>query len=161
MPERFPTKARDDSSTAPSIQRRSGLSMDNDQAAAFQLVFDNFAADCAKSFDRLKAPIRRKPLACTAIRSNRWTSRPDQGSARINHMTPVATIMACRIRRTLAPPENGLARTGRGDTMLVLADTNMRRDAKVTTPTRTSGRSTASTSRLSPTQATIIDDRRM
>ncbi len=133
--EQFPTKVRAmilDGAVDPNADP---VQQDLDQAAAFQKAFDNFAADCAKSFD---CPLGTDPSKAVDVYRNLIEPLVDKPARTKDPRglsysdAVVATIMALYSPNLWRHLENGLAelRTGRGDTMLVLADMYMRRDAK-------------------------------
>ena len=136
------------------------MEADIGQAAAFQKAFNDYAADCAKS---LGLPAGHRPgqgrRRSTTAWSTRWWQKPatDQGSARAelrrrDRRHHPAAVLADPVAAPDRRPDR--AADGHGDTMLALADMYMRpRRSRATTTTRpTSGsRSTASTSRRSPT----------
>lgn len=131
--EQFPTKVRAmilDGAVDPNADP---IQADLDQAAAFQKAFDNFAADCAKSFD---CPLGTDPAKSVDVYRSLVDPLVDKPAKTKDPRglsysdAIVATIMALYSPNLWHHLENGLVelRAGRGDTLLALSDMYMRRD---------------------------------
>jgi pimeloyl-ACP methyl ester carboxylesterase len=109
------------------------IQADLDQAAAFQKAFDDFAADCAKSFD---CPLGTDPSKSVAVYRNMVDPLVDKPAKTKDPRglsysdAIVGTIMALYSPSLWRHLTDGLVelRAGHGDTMLALADMYMRRD---------------------------------
>ena len=109
------------------------IQADLDQAAAFQKAFDDFAADCAKSFD---CPLGTDPSKSVAVYRGMVDPLVDKPAKTKDPRglsysdAIVGTIMALYSPSLWRHLTDGLVelRAGRGDTMLALADMYMRRD---------------------------------
>jgi pimeloyl-ACP methyl ester carboxylesterase len=111
------------------------IQADLDQAAAFQKAFDDFAADCAKSFD---CPLGTDPAKSVAVYQNLVEPLVDEPAKtkdprKLSYSDAVVgTIMTLYSPSLWTHLTDGLVelRAGRGDTLLALADMYMRRDPK-------------------------------
>jgi pimeloyl-ACP methyl ester carboxylesterase len=104
------------------------------QAAAFQQAFDNYAADCAKSpdcplgTDPAKAVEVYKSLVDPLVETPAKTDDPRGLSYSDAIVGTIMTLYSPNLWRHLTTGLTELEQ-GRGDTMLILADLYMRRDA--------------------------------
>ncbi|MEV3904834.1 alpha/beta hydrolase [Mycobacterium sp. NPDC050551] len=104
------------------------------QAAAFQQAFDNYAADCAKSpdcplgTDPAKAVEVYKSLVDPLVETPAKTDDPRGLSYSDAIVGTIMTLYSPNLWRHLTTGLTEL-KQGRGDTMLILADLYMRRDA--------------------------------
>jgi pimeloyl-ACP methyl ester carboxylesterase len=111
------------------------IQADLDQAAAFQKAFDDFAADCAKSFDcplgtdPAKSIVAYQNLVEPLVDEPAKTKDPRKLSYSDAVVGTIMTLYSPNLWRHLTA---GLVelRAGRGDTLLMLSDMYMRRDAQ-------------------------------
>jgi len=109
------------------------IQADLDQAAAFQKAFDDFAADCAKSFD---CPLGTNPAKAVAVYRSLVDPLVDKPAKTKDPRglsysdAIIGTIMTLYSPSLWRHLTDGLVelKQGRGDTLLVLADMYMRRD---------------------------------